>query len=465
MSLDGYTHKNADMYRENTFSKHKLPGDSVTNSITDRILPHMVCPLYGCMGWLRLVGSLKLQVSFAKEAYKRDDILQKRPIILRSHPIYIYMRWIRSWYTRHAWMLCECCVNAAWIAVCRDTCMSVPHIWMSHVANKEESHIQMSHIYPWGTSRRHHCMCYLFVCTSHMDESCHNHGRVTHMNESHPKGMTACIWCLMSVIRFQFSPYASLRWMGNVTHTNESHIWMSHISQISLHVPLFRMHLAHEWVTLHIWMSHVTRTNKWHIRMSHMSQISLHVPLFRMHFTHEWVTSRTYEWVTSHIQTSDTYEWVTSRRYDCMYHRARMHFTHGWVMSHSSMSHVTLINESCHTHQWVMSHSSMSHVTLINESCHTHQWVMSHSSTNHVPQVPEAGIAVFRNVAINSIGDLQVQHQCWSLLLVSCVGLFWCSQVSPNMLQCFSRSLLMLEVFFGRVAVFCNVAINRIGDL
>ena len=35
------------------------------------------------MGWLRLVGSLKLQVSFAKEPYKRDDILPKRPIILR----------------------------------------------------------------------------------------------------------------------------------------------------------------------------------------------------------------------------------------------------------------------------------------------------------------------------------------------------------------------------------------------
>jgi len=36
------------------------------------------------MGWLRLIGSLKLQVSFAKEPYKRDDILQKRRIILRS---------------------------------------------------------------------------------------------------------------------------------------------------------------------------------------------------------------------------------------------------------------------------------------------------------------------------------------------------------------------------------------------
>ena len=36
-----------------------------------------------CMGWLRLVGSLKLQVSFVKETYKKDYILQKRPIIWR----------------------------------------------------------------------------------------------------------------------------------------------------------------------------------------------------------------------------------------------------------------------------------------------------------------------------------------------------------------------------------------------
>jgi len=36
------------------------------------------------MGWLRLVGSLKLQVTFAKEPCDRDDILQQRPVILRS---------------------------------------------------------------------------------------------------------------------------------------------------------------------------------------------------------------------------------------------------------------------------------------------------------------------------------------------------------------------------------------------
>jgi len=45
-------------------------------SVTKAILP----PKETCMGWLRLVGSLKSQVSFAKEPYIRDDILQKRPI-------------------------------------------------------------------------------------------------------------------------------------------------------------------------------------------------------------------------------------------------------------------------------------------------------------------------------------------------------------------------------------------------
>ena len=36
------------------------------------------------MWWLRLVGSSTLLVSFAKQPSKGDDILQKRPVILRS---------------------------------------------------------------------------------------------------------------------------------------------------------------------------------------------------------------------------------------------------------------------------------------------------------------------------------------------------------------------------------------------
>jgi len=34
------------------------------------------------MGWLWLVGSIKLQVSFAKEPYVGDHILQKRHMVL-----------------------------------------------------------------------------------------------------------------------------------------------------------------------------------------------------------------------------------------------------------------------------------------------------------------------------------------------------------------------------------------------
>jgi len=36
------------------------------------------------MWWLPLVGSSKLYVTFAKEPYEKDYILQKRPIVLRS---------------------------------------------------------------------------------------------------------------------------------------------------------------------------------------------------------------------------------------------------------------------------------------------------------------------------------------------------------------------------------------------
>jgi len=54
------------------------------------------------MGWLRLVGSLKVQVSIAKEPYKRDCILQKKTCNLkeptnRSHPISCVIGWASGW--------------------------------------------------------------------------------------------------------------------------------------------------------------------------------------------------------------------------------------------------------------------------------------------------------------------------------------------------------------------------------
>ena len=54
---------------------------------------HTTCaPRLIAMGWLRLVGSLKWQVSFAKETYKRDDILQKRRIVIVATPYHFCLR-------------------------------------------------------------------------------------------------------------------------------------------------------------------------------------------------------------------------------------------------------------------------------------------------------------------------------------------------------------------------------------
>jgi len=44
----------------------------------------ILCGISHGMGWLRLVGSLKLQVSFAEYGLLYRALLQKRPIILRS---------------------------------------------------------------------------------------------------------------------------------------------------------------------------------------------------------------------------------------------------------------------------------------------------------------------------------------------------------------------------------------------
>ena len=146
------------------------------------------------MDWSRLVvRSLQLQVSFANEPYKRDYILRKRPIILRSllivwlghvtdmdgsyHTYERYQRqyaWHRlmqgsrhtcTWVMAHGWMsglthMYESCHTYVWVMshICstRDTAMQcvlqcvlqrvlqcvlpwvVSHICMSHVTHQVE---------------------------------------------------------------------------------------------------------------------------------------------------------------------------------------------------------------------------------------------------------------------------------------------------------------------------------------
>ena len=62
-----------------------MVGNRVRNRVRERVGDRVGSDTD--MGWLRLAGSLKLQVSFAKESYKRNCILHKRPMILRSLPM------------------------------------------------------------------------------------------------------------------------------------------------------------------------------------------------------------------------------------------------------------------------------------------------------------------------------------------------------------------------------------------
>jgi len=78
------------------------------------------------MGWLLLVRALKLQVSFAKEPYTRDNILQKRPIIWRSLLIEA------TPYDKRNVCMCGMPRSSAWpwhVKVCLRVCCVVCRVW------------------------------------------------------------------------------------------------------------------------------------------------------------------------------------------------------------------------------------------------------------------------------------------------------------------------------------------------
>ena len=66
-------------------TEHVLKYIKIYNIALSILIYTIQVLIYGmCMGWLRLVGSLKLQVSFTEYRLFYKALLQKRPIILRS---------------------------------------------------------------------------------------------------------------------------------------------------------------------------------------------------------------------------------------------------------------------------------------------------------------------------------------------------------------------------------------------
>ena len=134
------------------------------------------------MGWLRLVGSLKSQVSFAKEPHKRDYILQKRPVILRSLQI------VAAPYAYVHTHICTYAYGVATISrllkIIGLFCRTVSFIglfckrdlWFVHICTymHESRHKWMSHvIYAWVHMHEFICTClyawvyiHVFICMS-----------------------------------------------------------------------------------------------------------------------------------------------------------------------------------------------------------------------------------------------------------------------------------------------------------
>jgi len=132
------------------------------------------------MGWLRLVGSLKVQVSFAKEPHTRDDILQKRPIILRRLLIVAtpYETWIyhilptntrtSTWHRSFVWhMHCKthprmCNMNLSYLPTNTLDESSPKNMrgaawwetWLFHICDINLSHIAHKH-FGWAIYMAH----------------------------------------------------------------------------------------------------------------------------------------------------------------------------------------------------------------------------------------------------------------------------------------------------------------------
>jgi len=98
------------------------------------------------MGWLRLVGSLKLWVSVAKEPYKRDSILQKRPIILRSLLIVAtpYVTVCHDYVTSSGVTVCHnliiCWHNVTRLCVTHWHIVNIITYWFCDMATQTMSH-------------------------------------------------------------------------------------------------------------------------------------------------------------------------------------------------------------------------------------------------------------------------------------------------------------------------------------
>jgi len=150
----------------------------VTHSVTWLTLSGMTASWCDCcrraelryMGWLQLVRSIKLYVSFTKEPCKRDNILQKRPIIVS-----ILLTGATP-YDLHVWVAQnESCQLHVCVAFCDITRMC--RITMTHSEWYDCFMMWLLHMCGAQT--------YLLYVWVAQNESCHWYDSAPHVDTSH----------------------------------------------------------------------------------------------------------------------------------------------------------------------------------------------------------------------------------------------------------------------------------------
>jgi len=165
----------------------------------------------------------------------------------------------------------------------------------------------------------------------------------------------------------------------------------------------------------HIYMCDVTRSHVWHDSFTSVIWLVHMCDMTRSHVWHDSFTSVTYDMSHSRVtwRWRDVFTCVTWLIHVCDMshsHGLQVFLTifkphdpyalalpcesrhiHEWEMSHTHMTYVTFMHESCHTHTYNASTIHMpspchvSHVTEIYESCHIHTWVTSCTCMSHDP--------------------------------------------------------------------------------
>jgi len=164
------------------------------------------------MGWLRFVDSLKSLVSFAEEPYKRDDILQKRPIFLRSLLIVAtpYPDLVACVYMNVSLCLCTCECGCMRMWVCY-----VTHVDVACYMYESNNGIKVSSLVCRITTSNS-------VCTrvyAYVSEGC--------ICECFMSHMWMCVWCDRG---WCLQKCLCVQVLACVCECVVSHIWKNHVT-------------------------------------------------------------------------------------------------------------------------------------------------------------------------------------------------------------------------------------------